>query len=164
MGFHRKFLIVALSIAAIFFAPFTVLAEEEDAMDEEEVLEIAEEVGDAYGICPEFLQAIAYHESRYIPDADGGSCVGLMQISPKWHGERMERLEVDDLTDPYGNMLVAADYLAELFEEWEDPGVVLMKYNGDSRAEECAETGAEISDYAKDILELSAELERKHGK
>ena len=71
---------------------------------------------------------------------------------------------MDSLYDPYGNMLVAADYLSELFEEYEDVGVVLMTYNGDSDAEAFSYCEAELSGYADDILTLSAELERAHGK
>lgn len=44
----------------------------------------------------------------------------------------MKELGVTDLYDPRQNMTVAADYLAELFEEYGEPGMVLMKYNGDS--------------------------------
>lgn len=134
------------------------------AMEESEVAALAEEAGGAYGICPELLEAIAWQESSYRADASAGGCEGLMQISPRWHRERMERLGVEDLRDPAGNMLVAADYLAELFAEWEDPAMVLMVYNGDSDAGRLWETGEGLSDYAKDVLALSEELERKHGK
>ena len=41
----------------------------------------------------------------------------------------MERLGVSDLYDPYGNILVATDYLVELFEKHGDIGLSLMIYN-----------------------------------
>ena len=56
-------------------------------------------------------------------------------------------------------MIVACDYLEELFEEYEEPSIVLMAYNGDSRWQQ-----GEISYYAEHILEMAAELEEKHGK
>ena len=88
-----------------------------------------------------------------------------MQVSPQWHKERMERLGVTDLTDPRQNMAVAVDYLAELAAEYEDVGAALMKYNGDRRLDELLEGGmADVSDYARAVLELSAELERRNGK
>lgn len=133
------------------------------AMEESKVRELAEQVGEAYGICPELLQAIAWRESNYQEKAEGTGCSGLMQVAEHWHRERMEKLQVKDLYNPEGNMLVAADYLAELFEKYEDPGMVLMVYNGDSRAEEYQQTG-ELSAYAAAILEKSAQLERAHGK
>ena len=110
-------------------------------------------------ICPELVQAIIETESNWDPDARNGDCVGLMQISKYWHQDRMERLGVEDLTDPYDNILVGVDYLAELFRRYEDPAMVLMLYNGDSRAWKFWETG-EMSKYAARILDRAAELER----
>ena len=110
-------------------------------------------------ICPELVQAIIETESNWYPEARNGDCVGLMQISEKWHQDRMERLGVTDLTDPYDNILVGVDYLAELFRRYEDPVMVLMLYNGDSRAWKFWETG-EMSKYAARILDRAAELER----
>lgn len=114
-------------------------------------------------ICPELVQAIIEKESRWNPGAVNGDCIGLMQISERWHRERMERLGVTDLFDPYDNILVGVDYMAELFERYEDPGMVLMVYNGDSRAKDLQATG-NLSEYAEWILTRSAELEREHGK
>lgn len=134
------------------------------AMEASEVQALSEEAGQVYGICPELLQAIAWQESSWQPDASAGGCEGLMQVAACWHSDRMARLGVTDLYEPEGNMLVAADYLAELFERWEDPAMVLMVYNGDSNAQHYWETGEGISVYALQILELSEQLEREHGK
>ena len=49
---------------------------------------------------------------------DGGESIGYMQIQPRWHSERMERLGVSDLTDPFGNFRVGCDYLKELLETY----------------------------------------------
>ena len=89
-------------------------------LTEDEVYQIALEVTEHYNICPEFLQAMAFRESSYRTDVENGSCIGLMQVSEKWHKDRMERLGVESLYDPYGNMLVAADYLTELFGEGDE--------------------------------------------
>ena len=111
-------------------------------------------------ICPELVQAIIETESNWDPEARNGDCVGLMQISEKWHQDRMERLGVTDLTDPYDNILVGVDYLQELTSRYVDQAMVLMIYNGDSRAWKFWETG-EMSEYARKILERAAELEGK---
>lgn len=131
----------------------------------QEVAQAAERYGTEYRIAPELLEAVAYTESRYQPDAENGSCKGLMQISVRWHGDRIERLGVTDIYDADQNMHLAADYLSELFETYEDVGLVLMKYNGasDTAVTWYEETG-EMSDYAAGILEKSEELERLHGK
>lgn len=126
-----------------------------------EIIEITEEIGGRYGICPELLQAICWKESRFIPDVENGSCKGLMQISVKWHKDRMERLGVTDIFDPYSNILVGADLLAELFREYGEAATVLMVYHGEKDAAQMAENG-EISDYAGEILDFSEELEELH--
>lgn len=152
--------VIALSVSAllVLVRPIPVYA-----VEEQEAEEISIQAGAEFGICPELLQAIAWQESRYQEDAESGGCSGLMQVSEQWHRERMERLGVADLHDPEGNMRVAADYLAELFARYEDAGMVLMVYNGDSRAREYRETG-ELSEYAAAVLEKSYQLEQEHGK
>lgn len=120
--------------------------------------------GEEYGICPELLMSIIEFESSGNSKAENGGCCGLMQISVKWHKDRMERLGVTDLFDPYGNILVGVDYLSELVEKYQDVGLVLMVYNGGhDYAMRIYEKG-ELSNYANKILERSAELERLHGK
>ena len=49
---------------------------------------------------------------------DNGNSYGYMQIQPRWHEERMERLGVTDLTDPYSNFRVGCDFLAELLSKY----------------------------------------------
>lgn len=102
--------------------------------------------------------AIIEHESSGQAGATNGGCKGLMQI--KYHTERMNRLGVTDIYDPYGNILVGCDYLAELFAEYEDISIVLMKYNGTSGA---VEKGYENrTKYADEIIKRTMELERLH--
>lgn len=129
-----------------------------------EVVEISEELGAQYDICPELIQAICFKESSFQPDAENGGCVGMMQIYPEWHRERMDRLESTDLFDTRQNMTVGVDYLAELIGQYEDVSIALMMYNGDSSAEDVLAGLGEISDYADEVLAISAELERGNGK
>lgn len=49
---------------------------------------------------------------------DDGRSVGYMQVQRRWHEDRMARLGVTDLTDPYGNFRAGCDYLAELLEKY----------------------------------------------
>ncbi len=133
-----------------------------------DVQESAQICGNMYDICPEFLEAIAFVESSYIPTAENGSCVGLMQINLDCSEqiERMEKfgLHEEDMYDIDASMIVAADYLYELFEDYKDPAEVLIRYNGDKTGLKRYKKTGEISDYAKKVLELSEQLERKHGK
>ena len=128
-----------------------------------EAIEACEKYGEEYSICPELLEAIIEAESGGNQYAKCGSCKGLMQISSKWHADRMERLGVTDIYDVDGNIHLGADYLAELFEEYGEASYVLDIYNGNSKAEDYYEQGI-LSDYANKVLTLSEKLERLHGK
>lgn len=74
------------------------------------------ETAEAHGIDPAIIFAIAFRETRYRPEliGDGGNSLGLMQVQPYWHSERMERLGCSDLLDPFQNVTVAVDYLSEM--------------------------------------------------
>lgn len=125
----------------------------------EYIIRITEEVGQAYCISPELLQAIAWRESRFDPDAvnASGTCFGLMQVSTKWHGHRLGPGE--DIMDPAVNIRAAAEYLVELFERYKDPALVLMIYNGDSRWKDYAAGRCSASGYAVEIMDMAEELE-----
>lgn len=132
--------------------------------ENEEVIRYTEIIGEAYGICPELLQALIFYESgNQKTVVSKGGDIGYMQVNPKWHRDRMDRLGVTDLTDGYENILVGADLLAELAEKYGDIPYVLMKYNGDSRADSYAAAG-KMSGYAEKILNLSTRLEKYHEK
>lgn len=49
---------------------------------------------------------------------DNGNSYGYMQIQPRWHEDRMERLGVTDLADPYSNFRVGCDFLSELLSKY----------------------------------------------
>ena len=155
---------IILLTACMLLAVSGLPVQAAEPMEEEAVAQLSEEVGAKYQICPELLQAIAWKESRYCPEVESKGCIGLMQVAGKWHQERMQGLEIDNLKDAQQNMLVAADYLQELIETYGDPVMVLMVYNGDSRAEDYWEGRCGPSGYAEEILELSAQLEAQHGK
>ena len=153
---------ICILIAALLIcqAGAGIRAQAEECIVPDHMLEMSNEIGKEYNICPELLQSIAFQESRFQADAQNDGCTGLMQVNPAWHEERMRDLGVTDLYDPKQNMEVAADYLQELFGRYEDVGTVLMVYHGESGAV----SKIEPSQYADEILERSAALERLHGK
>lgn len=113
-----------------------------------------------YDICkdypnvdPAMIEAIVWEESRYISNVTGGggAWIGLMQIAPKWHHDRMARLGVTDLFDPYSNLLVGIDYISELIETYHDKALALMVYNGSSDAYSRFQSG-QLTNYAAHIL------------
>ena len=92
-------------------------------------------ISDKYEVDHELIFAIIDVESKYDVDVigDNGNAFGLMQIQPKWHSERMERLGVtssEDLLDPYNNILVGVDFVAELIGYGRGVDWALMAYNG----------------------------------
>lgn len=155
---------IILTILVSMFIAITVHAEETSGIEvPEEVREVSEELGNNYNICPEVIQAICWQESRFKSDAESGGCVGIMQVAPKWHKDRMERLGVTDLKDIRQNMTVAVDYLSELLKDEEDMEEALMRYHGKSKISEKLNSG-KMSAYVESILTLSAELEERSGK
>lgn len=130
----------------------------------EDVRQLSVELGEQYGICPELIQAMCFKESSFNPRAENDGCIGIMQVNPIWHKDRMERLGVTDLYDTRQNMMTGVDYLHELSEEHEDISIALMTYNGDSRVKSVENGTSDISDYVDSILTISAELERENGK
>lgn len=141
----------------------TTAAEMNDTWISDKFLPYINTVCEKYCICPELVMAIIEHESGGRTDAINGDCKGLMQINEPYHLDRLQRLGATDLYNPYENILVGVDYLAELAAEYEDITLVLDIYSGNSKAFQNYENGI-VSDYAEEILERTAELERLHGK
>ncbi len=164
---YKKILHTVMVLAASLFlimVPVQASAGQAQIKVPEKIIKLSEQIGKEYNICPELLQAMAFKESTFRPKAENGTCIGLMQINEPFHRERMDKLGINDLYDPKQNMIMAADYLIELFEKHEDIGIVLMVYNGSKNPEEYVTRTGKLSDYAEQVLELSAVLEEQHGK
>ena len=125
------------------------------------VLDICERYPD---VSPEMVHSVIWHESRYDASSknSNGTCVGLMQISVKWHKQRAEKLGVTDLFDPYGNILVGVDYLNDLYQyNGKDWNLALMLYSMDNkRAREMYAKG-EITNYVSSVIHKEYELRMK---
>lgn len=156
---------IVVMLSAFFLIQLSESASEYCADVPQEVIEISEELGEQYCICPELIQAICWRESRFQPDAKNkaGTCIGIMQVYESWHKDRMEKLGVTDLTDIRQNMTVAVDLLSDLLKDSGDVAEALMRYHGEKDVKIKILAG-KISEYAKDILEMSERLEREHGK
>ena len=130
-----------------------------------DIYQNAEIIGHTFNICPELLMALAERESRFTADAENGSCKGLMQVSTNFHKQRFidAGWSTNDWDDSYKNMYVAGSYLSDLFRDYEDVGIVLGLYHGESDAVSRGKKG-QLSSYVNQILERSEELERIHGK
>lgn len=112
------------------------------------------QVAGFYHIDPAIIFAICYRESTYNPASigDNGRSFGLMQIQPKWHSERMARLGCTDLLDPFQNVTVGIDYLAEQVDRYGgDISKALVAYNA-------GHYNGTITSYAVAVLAEADEL------
>lgn len=104
---------------------------------------------DESGVEYELALAVIRKESTYQNiTGDGGDSIGYMQVQPKWHQERMRRLGVTDLSDPFSNFRVGCDYLAELMDKY-PLEEALTAYNTGKPGK---------SDYADTVLKYWREL------
>lgn len=128
----------------------------EDLQDH--IFELCEESG----VEPDMVMAMIRAESTYNPNCigDGGDSLGLLQIQPKWHQWRMDKLDCPDLMDPYQNVTVAIDILTEFYETGKSDAWILMAYNGGEVYANRKASNGEISDYAVRVLEFRDELTR----
>ena len=133
----------------------------------EDIRIYCELVGYEDNICPEILEAMAYRESRFIPTVQNGNQYGLMQINVQVHKNRIAKYgwNEQDMLDPYKNLMVAGDYLSELYETYgDDNPIVLNAYNGNWKAINKYKEYGYLSEYVKDVLDRSMNYERLHGK
>lgn len=74
-----------------------------------------------FGIDYALALAVVGQETGYQNrTGDGGNSIGYFQVQPKWWGELMERIGVNDLTDPAQNFRAGCAILREL----------LLRYDG----------------------------------
>lgn len=120
---------------------------------QEHIVELCE----ASGVDVSVVLAMIDKESKFDINAvgDGGRALGLMQIHPRWHGARMNRLECWDLMDPYQNMTVAVDLIAELNARGNGIVWTLMAYNGGEAYADRKIAAGEVSEYASDVLGMA---------
>ena len=118
------------------------------------------------GVHLELVLAVIERESNYrhCITGDNGDSWGIMQIQPSQHEDRMERLEVASLLDPYQNVEIGIDYLAECLREYKTIEEALTVYNaGASGAEELYfSKGILCSPYASDVLDNWREICMSH--
>lgn len=109
---------------------------------------------ESHGLDPAIIVAMAYRESSYNPNSigDGGDSYGLLQIQPKWHHERMQKLGCTDLLDPYQNVTVGIDYLCEQLARYDGHmGKALTAYNA-------GHYSGKVTNYAKTVMALAEEI------
>ena len=112
------------------------------------------ELCDSYGVDMPLVLAVIGQESNYNANAigDDGNSFGLMQIQPKHHEGRMARLKVTDLLDPYQNVTVGVDLLAELLEKSGDTEWTVTAYNAGAGTADFNKAIGNRTEYAESVL------------
>lgn len=122
------------------------------------------ETCEKYEVESELVFAMIWRESRFQADTvgDNGDSIGLMQIQPKWHTPRMEKVGAKDLFNPYDNVLVGIDLIAEKLRNYETVGEALTAYNaGDTGARNYYfSKGMKMNKYAEQVIEKAEEYKK----
>lgn len=134
---------------------YETIIDESIPLTPEEQLSI-QHICEQYQISYELVLAIIETESRYKADAvnPNGTCKGLMQINTSLH-------ECEEPFNAIENVKTGVKYLSELFEEYNDVGLVLDLYGG---YDFTYYNKGEVSRYTENILRRSEEFERVHRK
>lgn len=107
-----------------------------------------------YDVDPALVMAVIKKESGFKADTlgDSGRSHGLMQIQPRWHQARADALNCSNLLNPYHNVTVGIDLLAELFSTGKSLEWVLMAYNGGPSYANKKVAAGIVSDYARTVI------------
>lgn len=119
------------------------------------------ELCEAYGVDMPLVLAVIGQESNYDAEAigDNGNSVGLMQIQPMHHSRRMDRLGITDLTDPYQNITVGIDLLAELLADSGSTEWAVTAYNAGAGTADFNKAIGARSEYTEGVMMLMEEIE-----
>lgn len=117
-----------------------------------------------YQINPSIVIAMCFYESSFNTDAigDNGEGMGLMGINPRWCWPEMEKLNCPDMKDPYQNVTVGIDILAQKMVKYDgNPEMALMSYNaGDAGAHRLwFDKGIYSTTYSSNIMNMSFALD-----
>lgn len=125
------------------------------------IFEIAE---DYENVEPELVISLVERESNFQPTATNanGTCVGLMQISTKYHMPRARELGVSNLRDPYRNLLTGIDLLSDLIDmAGGDIPYALMLYNMKTADANALHAQGRTTNYVRTILARQEEIKKE---
>ena len=128
-------------------------------LDEDLQLHIIDLCND-YNVEPELALAVIGQESNYNANAigDNGKSFGLMQVQKQFHEDRMVKVGATDLLNPYDNVAVGIDILAECLNEGKGLEWALHCYNGWVEYADYMQATGQVSDYTESVLKLYEEL------
>lgn len=130
---------------------------------EPELQDYINQLCDDYNVDMPLVLAVIGQESNYNAGAlgDDGNSIGLMQIQPQYHQQRMDRLGVTDLLDPYQNVTVGIDLLAELINENKGAEWAVTAYNAGAGTADYHKTIGTRTEYVEGVMKLMEEIKWK---
>ena len=135
-------------------------------LTQDSVHSMAEVIGEQYGISPILLQAIARVESQYTTDVTNSSgAVGICQVVPKYNKDRMDRLGITDLKNPYYNMVLCAEYIKDvrtLSPYGNDQNFIIMSYHAGINGATSKYEKNMSTDYVTSVNQTIKELEEMY--
>ena len=139
---------------------------ESTTLTQDSVHSMAEVIGEQYGISPILLQAIARVESQYTTDLTNSSgAVGICQVVPKYNKDRMDRLGITDLKNPYYNMVLCAEYIKDmrtLSPYGNDQNFIIMSYHAGINGATSKYEKNMSTDYVTSVSQTIKELEEMY--
>ena len=87
------------------------------------------ELCDKHSVEPELVIAIIEVESTFDTYAVNETSVGLMQVNSPVHTDRMVELNATNMFNPFDNVTVGIDILAEALSRYDTVGEALTAYN-----------------------------------
>lgn len=127
-----------------------------------DIIEYIQQLCCDYEIPFEIVLSVIETESSYNPEAVSRvGAIGLMQIMPQYHQERMRRLNCNDLMNPKDNITVGVDFLSELLKLYEgDMHKALTAYCFGVKGanERLFSKGVKCSDYSQKVLKTAQRI------
>lgn len=117
-----------------------------------------------YGIDYATILAMIETESGYQWDVTAGDATGYMQIIPEYHKERMEKIGIQNIDNPYQNIRTGIDCMAELLKQYQGnyrKALTAYKY-GPTGAEKKYFSKKEYTcEYAETVLEKANRIKEQ---
>ena len=121
----------------------------------------------SYGISTNVVMGCIRTESNFQTQimGDKGKAYGLMQVQKQWHRARMKKVGATNLLDPYDNVAVGIDYLAELYKiyngNWHK---ALMAYNGGhAYCKRRVRAGLVNSPYSRRVMNYAEDFKKERN-
>ena len=121
----------------------------------------------SYGISTNVVMGCIRTESNFQTQimGDNGKAYGLMQVQKQWHKARMKKVGATNLLDPYDNVAVGIDYLAELYKiyngNWH---TALMAYNGGhAYCKRRVRAGLVNSPYSRRVMNYAEDFKKERN-